>query len=43
MQELEYNAGNFQEYDYEQEYKECAWRQDDNVLLDKYYYAPQKG
>jgi hypothetical protein len=26
MQELEYNAGNFQEYDYETEWLECDWK-----------------
>jgi hypothetical protein len=27
MQQEEYNAGNFQEYDYECEWIECDWKQ----------------
>ena len=27
MQKIEYNAGNFQEYDYETEWLECDWKQ----------------
>ena len=26
MQHIEYNAGNFQEYDYETEWLECDWK-----------------
>ena len=26
MQQIEYNAGNFQEYDYETEWLECDWK-----------------
>jgi hypothetical protein len=41
MTQLEYNAGNFQEYDYECEWMECSWKMvHDTVHLVTAFWYP---